>query len=86
MKVNKHLHMHMRPSLYWFSSFREQIMRVWSRTNLEGRNWTFVGTEEQAFSALKKTRNLSPLVSAEFLFSELLSDSIWRAILWKNCC
>lgn len=83
MKVNKHLHMHMRPSVYWFSSFREQIMRVWSRTNLEGRSFVWTGTDIRC--SKRKTWDLSLLLSGEFLFSELLSDSIWRAILWKNC-
>jgi hypothetical protein len=82
MKVNKHLHMRMRPSVHWFSSFREQIMRVWSRTNLEGRSFAWTGTNIRC--SKKKTWGLNLLVSGEFLFSELLSDSIRRAIRWKN--
>lgn len=81
MKVNKHMHMKMRPSVYWFSSFRKQILRVWSRFNLEGRNlpWT--------------PQNVLPsvVVSGEIEYGDEKrwtseAKALLEGVLWKNCC
>ena len=83
MKVNKHLHMNMRPSIQWFGSFRAQIMRVWSRTNLEGRCFAWTGftvrlnnPEEGIFGFLH---------AGEYANWTAELDGMWRAIVWKNC-
>ena len=83
MKVNKHMHMRMKPSELWFTEFREDILRVWSRCNFEGRNFAWTGAAVR--NSKIKEWSLKLIIKGEFLFSELLSDSIWRAILWKNC-
>ena len=83
MKVNKHMHMHMKPSGLWFTKFREHILRVWSRCNLEGRNLLWTSADIRNFKIKEGCLNL--IIREEFLYSELLSDSIWRAVRWKNC-
>ena len=82
MKVNKHMHMHMRPSLGWFSSFREEILRVWSRTNLEGQCFKWTG-----FSARPSNPEegiLGFLHAGEYGNWTAELDGMWRAMLWER--
>ena len=85
MKVNKHMHMRMKPSKFWFTEFREHILRVWSRCNFEGRNFAWTGAAVRNVKIKKWCLKLI-ITRVEFLFSEGLSDSIRRAVRWKNCC
>ena len=82
MKINKRMHMCMKPSKFWFSEFREHILRVWSRCNFEGRNIAWTGADVRNFKIKEWCSKL--IIKTEFLFSEGLSDSIRRAVRWRN--
>lgn len=80
MKVDKHLHMKMRPTLEWFTSFREEILRVWSRINLEGQCFAWTGFSARPSNAEEGI--LGFLHAGEYANWTAELDGMWRAMLW----
>jgi len=81
MKVSKHLHHHRCWTNDYWHSYRDEVLRVWSRVNLEGRNvlWT--------------NRDVLPsvIVKGEIEYGNARrwtseAKALLEAILWKNCC
>lgn len=87
MKVNKHLHMNMRPSVEWFSPLREEILRVWSRKNLEGQCLAWTGfTSGIIFICLSTSEDgiWGFLHAGEYATWTAELDGMWRSMLWER--
>ena len=82
MKVNKHLHMNMRPSVEWFSPFREEILRVWSRINLEGQCFAWTGFFVRPSASEEGIWGF--LHAGEYANWTAELNGMWRAVLWER--
>jgi len=82
MKVNKHMHMPMRPSLEWFSPFREEILRVWSRINLEGQ--CFAWTYFSAHPSNSEEGILGFLHAGEYGNWTEEAKALWEGSIWRR--